>query len=260
MKGFLEKGWAKFEDEAGLLGWVEEAHAAALGAVADPNNQQWLVCEGTWFVGVDALPNDPTGQIGPGARPTGGAFDLARELYGGLPLHSGQVSVIYPGYPKPRAGETEAAFGYRLRRDAAHVDGILAVGEARRRHLLERHAYILGVALTDCDAGASPLSLWQGSHVMMRTACEDALRDASYENWGDIDVTEIYQATRRSVFEGCERLTVPLRRGESYLIHRHMLHGVSPWQEGAKAPCEGRMIAYFRPEWQEMSDNWLTAP
>ncbi|MEL6171862.1 MAG: hypothetical protein AAFR02_07585, partial [Pseudomonadota bacterium] len=178
MKKFLEKGWAKFEAEADLLGWVEEAHSAALKAVADPDNEQWLVCEGTWFVGVDALPNDATGKIGGVSRPSGGAFGLAQVLYGELPFHAGQVSVIYPGYPRPRAGETEAAFGYRLRRDAAHVDGILAVGEARRRHLLERHAYILGVALADCDAGASPLSLWQGSHLLMRAAFEDVLCDA----------------------------------------------------------------------------------
>ena len=34
-----------------------------------------------------------------------------------------QVSVCYPGYPMPREEESKAAFKYRLKRDAAHVDG-----------------------------------------------------------------------------------------------------------------------------------------
>ncbi|MEM8776486.1 MAG: hypothetical protein AAGF53_15730 [Pseudomonadota bacterium] len=259
-EAFLQRGWAKFPAEASLDAWVSSVQTAAQDSVAAPEMQHWLVCQGTWFVGVDALPNDMQGRVQHGPVPRGGAFDLAMDLYGDLPLHAGQVSVIYPGYPKPRGGESEKAFGYRLRRDAAHVDGILAVGDERRRHLMERHAYILGVSLSDCDESASPLSIWEGSHLMMRAAFENALRDVPENDWDKIDLTEVYQATRREVFETCERILLPLRPGESYLVHRLALHGVSPWQDGARAPEEGRMIAYFRPEWQELNENWLNAP
>jgi hypothetical protein len=43
------------------------------------------------------------------------------------------------------------------------------------------------------------------------------------------------------------------------LIHRLALHGVAPWAEGAEAGPEGRMIAYFRPEFEGLGDDWLTA-
>jgi hypothetical protein len=36
--------------------------------------------------------------------------------------------------------------------------------------------------------------------------------------------------------------------GEAYVLHPMCLHGVAPWVPTAKAPPEGRMIAYFRPE------------
>lgn len=149
----LDKGWALFSAERAVRDWTSEARAAALGRMAEPAQRaQWLQCEGTWFVGVDTLPNDAEGRVGASGPLGGAALDAARALYGTLPLHPAQVSVTYPGYPRPRAGETEAAFRYRLRRDAAHVDGLLPVGSDRRRMLHERHAYILGLPLTDSDA------------------------------------------------------------------------------------------------------------
>ena len=168
--------------------------------------------------------------------------------------------MIYPGYPKPYDEESETAFGYRLRRDAAHVDGLLPVGDARRRHLMERHAYILGLPLTDCGDDASPVTIWEGSHHVMRKAFERALGGTSQEEWDRLDLTDIYQAARRDVFETCTRVTVPARPGEAYLVHRLALHGVAPWQAGAAAPEAGRMIVYFRPEWPMLSDAWLAAP
>jgi hypothetical protein len=53
---------------------------------------------------------------------------------------------------------------------------------------------------------------------------------------------------------------VPAQPGEAVLVHRLALHGVAPWQKGATAPPEGRMIAYFRPEFQGLGDDWLSAP
>ena len=52
----------------------------------------------------------------------GTAYEFATHLFGSLALHPAQLSVIYPGYPKPRVGESEAAGRYRAKRDAAHLD------------------------------------------------------------------------------------------------------------------------------------------
>ena len=61
-------------------------------------------------------------------------------------------------------------------------------------------------------------------------------------------MTEIYQATRREIFETCERVEVHCRPGQAYVVHRLALHGVAPWADGAEAGPDGRMIVYFRPE------------
>lgn len=258
---FLQKGWVRFPAEPTVQHWVDTARSVALARVGDPEEQrQWLQCEGTWFVGVDTLPNTPDGAIAGSGPLPGAAYEFARDTYGRLALHRGQVSVIYPGYPRPRAGEGEAAFRYRLNRDAAHVDGLLAIGDARRRMLKERHAYILGLPLTNCSPAASPLVVWEGSHHIMRAAFEVALGHLPEAEWANQDLTEIYQAARRRVFAECPRVAVPAAPGEAYLVHRHALHGVAPWAEGATAPAEGRMIAYFRPELPDGSEDWLHAP
>lgn len=258
---FWDKGWVRFPQDAEVRAWVDAARPVAVARVTDPEEQrQWLQCEGTWFVGVDTLPNTPDGAVSQSGPLTCAAYGFARATYGTLPLHRGQISVIYPGYPRPRAGEGEGAFRYRRDRDAAHVDGLLAVGEARRRMLKERHAYILGLPLTDCSAGASPLVVWEGSHHIMRAAFEGALGHLPEAEWAEVDLTDIYQAARRKVFDTCPRVTVPAVPGEAYLVHRHALHGVAPWAEGAEAPAEGRMIVYFRPELPEGSNDWLRAP
>ena len=167
---------------------------------------------------------------------------------------------MYPGYPKPRETETEAAYRYRMKRDAAHVDGLLGVGQPKKRMLKERHAYILGLPLTDCDENASPLVVWEGSHKRLRAAFEDALGHLDEADWENVDLTAIYQATRQEVFETCPRVKVTAKPGEAYLVHRLALHGVAPWEEGAEAPDEGRMIAYFRPELSSGNRDWLDLP
>jgi hypothetical protein len=219
-----------------------------------------MYCEGTWFVGVDTLPNTPDGAVAEAGPLTGDAWGAVSALYGRLPLHRGQVSVMYPGYPKPKEGEGDAAFGFRLRRDAAHVDGLLLEGPDRRRFLKERHAYILGLPLTECGAGASPLSVWEGSHKIMREAFGKALEGVPPEAWDEVDLTELYKAARREVFDTCTRRLLPAKPGEAYVVHRLAVHGVAPWEDGAEAPEEGRMIVYFRPEWPDAGDQWLTAP
>jgi hypothetical protein len=257
----FDKGWMHFPVEPSVLTWSTEARKAALARIQDPEEQaKWLQCEGTWFVGVDTLPNDEDGAVGQAGPLTGAAMAMATELYGALPLHPGQVSVTYPGYPKPRQGENEAAFRYRLRRDAAHVDGLLPVGEDRRRMLRERHAYILGLPLTPTGPGASPFVIWEGSHKIMQAMFTEHLNRWPEDTWPRIDLTDAYQAARRKVFEECPRIEITAQPGEAYLVHRLALHGVAPWARGAQAPREGRMIAYFRPELPAGSRNWLDLP
>lgn len=261
VEALIENGWVRFPIDTSVLDWVRAVTPLAIQRINDPEEQrQWLQCEGTWFVGVDTLPNDADGAI-PGADPLGGAaYEATLALYGTLPLHRAQISVIYPGYPRPRDGESDSAFRYRLKRDAAHVDGLLAVCDDRRRMLKERHAYILGLPLTTCSADASPLVVWEGSHRIMRAAFEGALGHLPEADWAEVDLTDIYQTARREVFDTCTRVAVPARPGEAYLVHRHALHGVAPWGEGAEAPPEGRIIVYFRPELPSRSAGWLTLP
>lgn len=257
----IEKGWQRFPFEARVETWAQTARHAALKRIADPVEQaKWLQCDGTWFVGVETLPNAADGSVTGSGPLRGTAYDSARKLFGPLPLHRGQVSVTYPGYPRPREGESEAAFRYRVKRDAAHVDGLLAMGPDRRRVLRERHAYILGLPLTDCDPGASPLVVWEGSHHVMRGAFARVLSDTPETKWPDMDLTDIYHAARNEVFETCQRMPLPARPGEAYLVHRLALHGIAPWAEGAEAPPEGRMIAYFRPELPAGTRDWLELP
>ncbi|QYX56434.1 hypothetical protein K1T73_15475 [Roseovarius sp. SCSIO 43702] len=259
--GLFARGWVRFPAEAAVETWAHAARAAALLRMADPaHREEWLQCEGTWFVGVDTLPNDAAGAVPGGPPLAGAAIDAARDIYGDLPLHRGQVSVVYPGYPRPRKGEGEGAFRYRLRRDAAHVDGLHATGPERRRRLIERHAWIMGLPLGAASPGASPLVVWEGSHEIMRTAFRDALAGIPPERWAEVDLTEPYQAARREAFETCARVELAAAPGEAYLVHRLALHGVAPWGEGATAARDGRMIAYFRPEFEGNDDTWLSAP
>jgi len=261
VEALLSKGWAKWPVDAAVQHWIDAARPVAEARVGDPKEQaEWLQCEGTWFVGVDTLPNAPDGTVANSGPLTGAAIEGASALYGQLPLHRGQVSVIYPGYPKPRKGEGEGAFRYRLNRDGAHVDGLLAVGDARQRMLKERHAYILGLPMTRSSPDASPLVVWEGSHVIMRAAFDDVLGNLPEAEWEHVDLSEPYQAARRKVFETCPRILLPAKPGETYLLHRHALHGVAPWADGAKAEDAGRMIAYFRPELPAGTKDWLERP
>ena len=40
------------------------------------------------------------------------------------------------------------------------------------------------------------------------------------------------------------------------ILHRHLIHGVAPWAEGAVAEPPGRMVAYFRPVLPDVA-AWL---
>lgn len=253
------QGWVRFEHSAATQAWAAHARLASRAALRDPANAEWHQCEGTWFVGVDALKTDRAGQLPAGPELAGPAVDFLRRIYGPIPdLHPAQLSVMFPGYPRPKGNESEAAFGYRLRRDAAHVDGVKMFSDSRRRRVEEPHAWVLGIPLNDTSPDASPLVIWEGSHVIMRRAFQEAFAGTAREHWHLVDVTDVYSAARREVFETCPRITVHAKPGEAYVVHRLCLHGVAPWAERATAPeSEGRMIAYFRPEVADWTQNWL---
>lgn len=243
------KGWQRIR-HPDIAAWAEAARPVAKEVLAT-SDETWR-CGGTWFVGVDALPNTADGAVAGVAFPWQ-AVGLAPE-----PLHPAQLSVIHPGYPQPSEAESPAAFAFRRDRDAAHLDGLIADADKRRR-VVEPHGWILGLSLNHCAAGASPLVAWEGSHEVMRQALQAALSSHPPDAWGDVDITEAYVAARKRVFESCRRVELPSEPGEAILMHRLTLHGVAPWSDGAAAPPEGRMIAYFRPLMSRVAD-WLNQP
>ena len=52
-----ETGWCQFTDPQ-LMSWVKQVLPAARATVTAPENSRWHRCEGTWFTGVNVLPND----------------------------------------------------------------------------------------------------------------------------------------------------------------------------------------------------------
>jgi hypothetical protein len=256
---FRQKGWLRFGAEDSVRAWAAHALRVAEQVASDPANAHWLRCGGTWFVGVDLLPNDAEGRIGEGPTLEGAARRFIREHPGpALPLHRAQLSICHPGYPQPMHEETAAAFAFRRDRDAAHVDGLLAEGSPKRRFLREPHAWILGVPLAAGEVGASPTVLWEGSHGILREAFSHAFAGVPPERWEEVDLTAIYATARREVFDRCARVVLELQPGEACLFHRHLLHGMAPWAQDAVAPPCGRIIAWFRPQFAALRD-WMEA-
>lgn len=235
--GFDALGWRRVTGP-GIAAWA--AAAAPVGRVAVERSAVPWRCGGTWFVGLDALPNGADGAVG------GVAFPWDELGLAPVPLHPAQLSVTVPGYPQQGEEESESAFRFRLLRDAAHLDGLLPVGPDRRRMVKEPHGWIVGLPLNLAGAGAAPLAVWEGSHRVMGEALRAAFAGAT-GLLEDHDITEAYQAARKRVFDTCPRVELPGRPGEAVVLHRHLIHGVAPWAEGAVAEPPGRMVAYFRP-------------
>ena len=248
-------GWLLLPHDPCVAGWAAAALPFAMAALADPVRQgRWLRHGGTWFVGLDALPNAADGSIG--GVPLAGGW---RDHVGWTgPWHQAQLSVVYPGYPGRDATDTDAAHRFRLTRDAAHLDGVLAVGPAKRRFLREPHAFVLGIGLNAVGPGASPLVVWDGSQRVMGAALSDALAGVPAADWSGVDLTEAYQAARAQVFASCPRRIIAPGPGQAVLVHRLAVHGVAPWTPGAVAPAEGRIVAYFRPVLADPA-GWLAA-
>lgn len=243
------KGWRRIGFHKLINDWSNAAHPLAVKALSETDEP--LRCGGTWAVGLDLLPNGADGSVG--------GVSLPWRVLGLAPtaLHPAQLSTVHPGYPQPSPEETEAGYGFRLRRDSAHLDGLLAIGPDKRRMVKEPHAWILGLPLTVSEA--SPLVVWEGSHLLMQAALSRAFAGHPPETWGDVDITEAYQAARAEVFRTCPRVELPGRPGEAVVMHRHLIHGVAPWADGASAPPEGRIVAYFRPLLPSVA-AWMAPP
>ena len=233
-----------FPREAAVEGWARAVAPLAEALERDPAHAEWWRCNGTWFAGVNVLPNGPDGAVPAWGVPPleGAAMAFLRDLRGPFALDAGQVSTVTPGYPRHGEEDTEAAWRYRVRRRAAHVDG-LERDAARRRRLSETHGFVLGIPLGDETGGA--FTLWRGSHEVMRAAFREALNGTPVERWREVDVTDAYTAARARCFEECEPMEIAPGLGASYAAHPLALHGVAPWEgEGGGR----RPIAYFRPD------------
>ena len=258
---FFNLGYAQFPDDPALSDWIRHVKPAALATRHDPALiRDWLRGQCTWFVGVNALPNDRRGVVGNSGPLQGMAIDFARGVlkFGQGDLDRAQVSICYPGFPKRMQSESDAAFAFRLKRDAAHVDGLHPVGPQRQRRLEEFSGFLLGIPITDTSDGAAPLVVWEGSHKIMARMFVDQLSPVPRENWPELDLTQAYQTARKHVFETCTCKVLHAKPGEAYVLHRMALHGVAAWQPAAIAPPEGRAILYFRPEIDQQT--WLDLP
>jgi hypothetical protein len=253
-------GWCQFPSDPRLQHWIDGTMPAIRDCVKAPENAHWLRYQGTWFAGVNALPNDPNGAVS-GAHPvSGAAVDFIRDHlnFKDLPWDRAQISVCYPGYPMPMTGETEAMHAFRRDRDAAHIDGLLKEGPDRRRYLREYHGFVFGIPVTTYSPGASPFVIWEGSHTLIQGWLQETFATREPKTWWDIDLTESYQAIRRRVFQECRRITLAPQPGESFVMHRHCLHGMARWQSDATASADGRIILYFRPPVTDLT-GWLTS-
>ena len=246
---FDRDGCLRFDATQSSLAWARAARSAAITVSQHPATQAANLRHGrTWFVGVDALPTSRTGEIG--GVELNGPWDA--YLPSTKPLHPAQLSIIYPGYPQRDATQSDANHRYRVERFAAHMDGLLPT-PGQRRAASEFHAYVLGIGLGGCTA--APTMYWPGSHHILGYAMREAIGDGDPQ---DFDVTEAYHAARKEVFAKIAPVALPCAFGASFLLHRFTLHGTAPWGD-APSVEEGRMIAFFRPEFTDTTD-WLTRP
>ena len=253
---FLETGWMRFPFDPALRDWLTRSGPAIQATLTDPDNAEWWRYGGTWFAGVNVLPNNARGAVLGGPPLSGHAIDFVRErLAFSGDWEQGQVSVCRPGYPQPAPDESAAVFAFRRDRDAAHIDGLLREGPDRRRFLREYHAFVLGIPATDHPAEAAPFTVWEGSHRLIGAWLQQTFDGIAPEDWDAIDLTDSYHAVRKRVFETCKRETIAAKPGEAYLVHRHAVHGMAPWPQ--ENDTGSRTIVYFRPEPADRL-SWLT--
>ena len=264
---YQQHGWCRFGADADVLQWVHHALPAAEKAISASQHRHWFRYQNTWFVGVNALPNNDRGQVENGPPLQGQAADFIRQKLKAdmSSLDQAQVSAIFAGYPKPSETEPETFFNYRLRRDAAHIDGLLkdsTVSESAR-FAREYHEYILAIGMTNNDNSASPLVVWRGSHAVFQSEFVRFFAGYEAKRIGSTDISGFYRSVRKRVLESCERVELPLQRGESVVAHRMLLHGTAPWRDRGEEPRLNaqpntpRILCFFRPI-TLTADEWLT--
>lgn len=242
-------GYTVYDHDPHVAAWSKAAADVARTIAAQPQMRgpDNLRHGQTWFVGVDALPNGSDGSIA--GVPLRGPW---QSVVPDVPLHPAQLSIIYEGYPKQDASESDANHRYRVNRCAAHVDGLLPVGPDRRRFACEYHAYILAIPLGEC--AAAPTVVWPTSQHIMQAALREAIGDKPSDQ---VDITEAYQQARAHVFEVCTPVPLMLRQGQSALLHPFLLHGTQSWGAQKDVSGQGRMVAFFRPECAGGASQWL---
>ena len=152
--------------------------------------------------------------------------------------------------------ETANAFKYRKNRFNTHVDGVVPVGEAKRRYAREYQTFIRRIPLVDYSEFLAPVVFWEGSHNIMHYYLSKQLillKDGLSKNE---DISGIYNEARREIFTKCKPKSVTALVGGSYLIHRLALHGVMPWRGNQKLGDGERMIPYFCSQLNE-AKFWL---
>jgi hypothetical protein len=258
LRQFRSKGWCRFPFDPELYDWLQRSQEVVYHSMDRPENAHWYRYGNTWFVGVNALPNDSTGAVADGPALSGHVVNFIRQhiQIDYREWDKAQISVCFPGYPKPVEGESEASFRFRRDRDAAHIDGLLKDGAKQQRFLLEQHAFILGIPASHYDLEAAPFTIWEGSHHLIQQWLKQTYHSIPEKDWGHIDVATSYQQVRRKVFETCVRMKLYAQPGEAVLVHRHAVHGMAPWAKDAKADPVGRVILYFRPEAHNLQ-SWL---
>ena len=124
LQRLLEKSWCLFPHDTELAHWVDCTLPAARRTLTAPEAGQWWRCGDTWFAGVNVLPNDERGAVEGGPPLSGAAVRFVHDYLATEQIRwdRGQVSVCFPGYPRPMASESETAFRFRRDQDAAHVE------------------------------------------------------------------------------------------------------------------------------------------
>jgi len=165
--------------------------------------------------------------------------------YGAFDFDAAQISIVTSGYPRQGEEETDAAFRYRVKRCAAHVDGLERIMPGRRRKLSETHGFLLGIPLGNSDIEQGAFVVWEGSHEIMRRAFQARFKGIPPSEWRTLDITDAYTEARRVVFDSCTPVELATGIGSAYVMHPLALHGVAPWRGSDSAP---RAVAYFRPD------------
>ena len=97
------RGWTVFPSDPAIKAWAEACAPVAERLSRDPQHGHWWRCGGTWFAGVNVLPNDGWGGVAEDDVPplSGPAISFIEQLLGYrcAAFDSAQISVVTPGYP-----------------------------------------------------------------------------------------------------------------------------------------------------------------